>query len=295
MSRPSGARSLITACTWALLATACSARPSFDPGGECELNTECAAHLVCRLGRCRVECREERDCSIGLECVRDPAGLGACTLPEEAECALSSECPAFLVCRFGRCTNACENDVDCPPGARCETDDSGMPGCRDVADTECALNSDCDAPYICAPDRRCREECRTDRDCRDGTVCLDTMSPTMCGFPPDGVDAGPADGGTDAGDTDAGGMDAGMVDAGMVDAGMVDAGSDAGMMAAAPPAPPLMGGGLGHTCAARSPTDLRCWGLDTDGQIGNGTTTPSVTVPYALGLSGVTIATGGAS
>ncbi len=273
-----------------LVTLGCPGRPSFEPGDDCELNNECAARLVCRIGRCRVECRAQRDCPVGLDCVRDGDGLGACQLPEETTCTLASECEDVLVCRFGRCTNACERDVDCPPGARCEADGSGMLGCRDASDTECALNSDCPAPLICAPDDRCREQCRGDRDCRDGTVCLSSMSPTVCGSPdlrPDaGFDAGTADGGP----TDAGPMDAGLMDAG---ADLPDAGFDGGMMSTGP-GPPHMGGGLDHSCAAPTPTDLRCWGGNLGGQIGNGSTAPSPT-PSALALSGVTLVGGGAS
>ncbi|MBX3270224.1 MAG: hypothetical protein KF729_08180 [Sandaracinaceae bacterium] len=285
MSRYSGgARRILLSLACLALAGACAPRPSYDPGGQCELNTECSARLVCRLGRCRVECREMRDCAVGLECVRDRDGLGACQLPEETSCALASECPDFLVCRFGRCTNACERDVDCPPGARCQPDDAGMLGCRDVADTECQLNSDCAAPYICTPDRRCREQCRTDRDCRDGTRCDTASAPTVCVVPAPANDAGTErDAGTamDAGDD--GGPDA-----------STDAGEDGGTMAPIGPGPPSMGGGFGHTCAARAPDDLRCWGLNTEGQIGDGTTSPAPS-PFRHALSGVTMASGGAA
>ncbi len=270
------------------LAAAACARPDFEPGGECELNTECAASLVCRLGRCRVECRAQRDCPLGLDCVRDPDGLGACQLPSEASCTLASDCAdPFLVCRHGRCTNACETNRDCPPGARCEADESGMRGCRDAYEDECMLNSHCDAVdarLICAPDHRCREQCHTDRDCRDGTVCLDTMSPTVCGPPEMRPDAG----------FDGGALDAGALDAGGTDAGGTDAGTDAGAMAALPPGPPHMGGGLDHTCAFQSATDLRCWGGNTDGQIGNGGTSDAPT-PFRHALGGVSTASGGAS
>lgn len=244
--------------------TACSTRPDFTPGDECELNTECASPLVCRLGRCRIECRAPRDCTAGLECVRDEHGLGACQLPQETECTLTSDCPDFLVCRFGRCTNACEVDRDCPPGARCLSDPSGEMGCRDQADTECERNSHCPPPYICAVDERCREECRRDRDCRDGNVCIHTMEPAVCGPPEMRPDGGPV--------PDGGGPDA---DTTPLDGGGV----------LSPSSPTLAAGGA-HTCAHTTRAgDPYCFGANDRAQIGNGEAGGNVPTPYALSIS----------
>ena len=241
-----------------LLALGCAQRPVFTPGTDCELNSQCAAQLVCRLGRCRVECRSVRDCPVGLECVYDESGLGACQIEDERECALGSDCPTPLVCRFGRCTNACETDRDCPPGARCREDADGTRGCRDDADVECALNSDCATPYICAVDGRCREQCREDRDCRDGLVCEDAMEPAVCVRP-----GGPVDGGVDASLPGDAGVDP---DGGPPpDSGVM---TDGGMMTTV--GPPLLGVGSFHACAAPTPGDVRCWGDNTFGQLGVG-------------------------
>ena len=264
------------------LAFGCSERPSFEPGDECELNTQCAATLVCRLGRCRVECRAQRDCPVTLECVRDADGFGACQLPDEASCSLTSECPQPLVCRFTRCTNPCESDIDCPPGSRCVADDDGDLGCRDQAGRECTLNSECrDMDLICAPDGHCREPCQSDRDCRDGTVCDIARTPTACVFPEDRTDAG-----TDGGGDPDGGADAG------VDGGS-DAGPDAGSMVMGTPPPPSMAGGEAHACASPAGIGLHCWGHNDFGQIG----TAGMTVepfPDPVALTGVTVTGAGA-
>lgn len=284
--RHAGGRSavcLLWAClTWAALALGCEQRPSFVPGDECELNTQCAAQLVCRLGRCRVECRSARDCSVGLECVYDLDGLGACQLPNERECEVASNCPAPLVCRFARCTNECETDRDCPPGARCRESGDGS-GCRDDADIECALNSDCAAPYICAVDGRCREQCRADRDCRDGLVCDDAMDPAVC------VRAtAPTDAGMD------GSMDGSVAD----DAARPDSGRDGGVMTDGGVTPmvrpPLLATGFNHNCAAPTPTDVRCWGENIEGQLGIGAVTAGSATPVAASTSDVRILAAGA-
>jgi alpha-tubulin suppressor-like RCC1 family protein len=274
------------------LLAACSERPDFTPGTECELNTECAAPLVCRLGRCRVECRARRDCAAGLECVRDDRGLGVCQLPEETECERNSDCPDPLVCRFGSCTNACVDDRDCISGARCVAGPEGGRACRDQAEEQCERNSDCPVPYICAADEHCREECREDRDCRDGNVCLVGMDPPVCGPPtmrPDGG-LGP-DGGGD--------MDAGLGDDGgtPADGGAPTDGSSGGGGPVTPPPPPLMAGGEGHTCTqTTTPAGLHCFGSDMYGQIGDGTAgMPPSPTPYLLSIADVRVVGAGGS
>lgn len=255
---------LALALTSALLG-ACTERPDFTPGGDCELNTDCATSLVCRLGRCRVECRAQRDCAVGLECVRDARGLGACQLEEETMCERASDCEAPLVCHFGRCTNECETDRDCPPGASCAEDETGASGCRDPSVSECELTSDCEAMglsgKVCAVDDRCREPCREDWDCRDGMMCL-PGSPTACGWP--AIDGG-LDGGADAAS----------------DAMMSDAGD-----ALTPPPPPRMAASLRNTCAAPAGQPMRCWGDNASGQIGDDSTMPRLVATAVLGITG---------
>jgi alpha-tubulin suppressor-like RCC1 family protein len=254
----------------ALFVLACSARPQLMLGNDCEFTTQCPAPLVCRLGHCRDECRDNRDCRLGLVCLRDENGLGACELPVQDRCVLTSDCDMPLVCVMGRCSEACLTDVDCPAGAECVADGMGGTGCRDMSTmTECMLNSDCTAPLICAPDHRCHEQCHTDRDCRDGLVCDTTMMPTVCAPP---HDAGPpSDGGADAG-TDTG-----------LDAAMVDTGVDGGMAVMTGPSPiPLLVAGEEDVCATLA-GQLRCWGAGTSGQIGdNGFVDRHVTTPLSL-------------
>lgn len=257
----------------ALLAGGCSARPTLTLGNECELATQCAAPLVCRLGHCRDECRLTRDCRAGLVCLRDADGLGACELPQDS-CALSSDCAAPLVCVMGRCSVACETDVDCPAGTECV---AGT-GCRDMSTMGCEYNTDCPDPYICAPDGKCHEQCHTDRDCRDGLVCDHTTFPTVCVQRSDDAgmdatmpsDAAGIDTGLDAGMLPDTGRDAGIDASATTDTG-VDSAVDAAMAMTGPAPIPLVVAGSDHVCATRaSDGELRCWGANTFGQIGDG-------------------------
>lgn len=175
-------------------------------GLQCEMNSDCQSPLVCRLTRCRRECRSARDCPLGAICVRDDQGIGACQLLEEDTCALNSDCAAPLVCRSGTCTEECVEDRDCLPGARCEGDE-GMRGCVASGGTTCLSSSDCDAAagLRCALDGICRPPCLADRDCAFGEACVDGDCAVLGGM----------DAGADASVADAGPGDAGAGDAGL--------------------------------------------------------------------------------
>lgn len=149
-------------------------------GSECELNSECDAPLVCRIGYCRNECSTSRDCGAGLDCLQDNMGLGACQLPIETMCTNDSNCPEPLVCTMGECTNACGSCTapgpcrDCPAGADCALDTDGELGCFDPSTRTCIYSSECGTSggeFVCATDGRCRLECVSDCDCRNGEAC----------------------------------------------------------------------------------------------------------------------------
>ncbi len=270
MPRLAAAFALVLSLGWGL-ASGC-ARPDFNPGEPCELNNECDARLVCRLARCRIECRVQRDCPLGLQCVRDASGLGACQVESERRCATNSQCEAPLVCLFGQCTNACNDDRDCPSGAAC-VDDGGERACVDMSERECELNSDCLNPlFICANDHRCRVECITDRDCRDGERCRDDLEASPICAP---------------GDPEDGGVDGGAPDGSVPDGGPADGG------VSATPAWLTLAAGLEHTCATRSTGATACWGANDRAQLGDGTTVDRPTA-RALGIAGLRVIGAGA-
>jgi len=215
---------------------------------------------VCRLEACRIECRTARDCQPGLDCVLDADGLGACQLLGETSCTLASDCPAPLVCANHACVNVCNEDRDCPAGARCVDDlASGGRACLDDSTDVCVQTSDCNrqdaGARVCTIDMRCRDECRTDRDCRYGTVCLNASS----------VDRP---------------EDVWVCDFGDAAAPFDSAGIDAGM----PPVASFKEGAAGfyHTCAIEG-SEVWCWGNDSSGQLGDGVILmpPTVTAPLA--------------
>lgn len=63
--------------------TSGGAAAAHDAPTQCMFNDDCASPLVCASGRCRVQCRTERDCGVGETCV----GQGAaqiCAAPQQA-------------------------------------------------------------------------------------------------------------------------------------------------------------------------------------------------------------------
>jgi hypothetical protein len=87
-------------------------------GTPCTRASECGASLVCRLGACRSECHETRDCPIGAECLPIEAG-GVCALATD-RCSEDADCTAPLVCgRDGECRAECLTDSDCTDDGAC--------------------------------------------------------------------------------------------------------------------------------------------------------------------------------
>jgi hypothetical protein len=91
-----------------LLAAVACERPSLVIGGSCEINSDCAAPLVCVIDRCRRQCVDSRDCGAGLRCLVDDTSAvgGGCQLEHERECTLTSDCTIGLLCQTGTCTTA---------------------------------------------------------------------------------------------------------------------------------------------------------------------------------------------
>lgn len=101
----------------ALCSVACA--PRVVPGDRCESATDCAAPLVCRMGRCRTECTVQRDCPSFADCLLDELGNGSCRLPDDSGCTTASDCSPGLVCVDRVCSNPCESVTECPEGSLC--------------------------------------------------------------------------------------------------------------------------------------------------------------------------------
>ncbi|MCZ7681091.1 MAG: hypothetical protein M5U28_20815 [Sandaracinaceae bacterium] len=102
----------------ALLGCTTSRAPRDAP---CQLNSDCAEHLVCADQICRGQCREDRDCAPGWSCGASGSPNVYVCLPPASPllCAFSSECPPGAQCVEARCRFPCTQDADCPDTATC--------------------------------------------------------------------------------------------------------------------------------------------------------------------------------
>jgi len=100
-------------------------------------------------------------------CVSDDARLSL-----GAQCELTSECEAPLVCRLERCRKECVSTRDCALGLRCVKAQDGLGVCQLPDEAMCLLDSECVPPLVCRTET-CTNECAEDRDCVAGQRCAD--------------------------------------------------------------------------------------------------------------------------
>lgn len=87
-------------------------------------------------------------------------------------CSLDSQCVGDLICIFGRCHEACEDDEDCDPGQRCVKGTKETNVCQLDVQNVCERDKDCEGDQICAIDLECRDPCESDGDCVGDQVCV---------------------------------------------------------------------------------------------------------------------------
>jgi len=86
-------------------------------------------------------------------------------------CSINSDCNDPLVCAFRKCHNACTATRDCPAGARCVASERPYRVCQLPTEVTCAYNSECPTSQVCGIDKKCRDQCTSDRDCVPEQVC----------------------------------------------------------------------------------------------------------------------------
>jgi hypothetical protein len=106
------------AAVLAILAPACSSKDvaaGIAAEQACSLNSDCAAGLVCALGRCRDQCANASDCGSGGSCVTDGThAVCQSAADKDTPCERPSDCPAPLACASDyRCRNLCQTATDC--------------------------------------------------------------------------------------------------------------------------------------------------------------------------------------
>lgn len=191
-----------------------------------------------------------------------------------ASCTSSGSCASPLVCRLGRCRNECTVNRDCPIGAQCFLDQSGLGACQLDVDHSCGSES-CGAGLTCLSGA-CVRACSQPTDCpTDGTCAIASGAAVgVCSDTRGGTDAGTSDASVD------GGVDGG-VDA-SIDAGPPDASTSCAPLRAT-----QVCAGIGFACALRTDHTVACWGEAASGTIGVdvATTCPALGVPEECATS----------
>jgi hypothetical protein len=124
-----------------LAVPACTTTSTGSAPAGCSLTSDCAAGLICALGKCRVHCVTASDCPVaGSSCIDDGRNP-VCQTPTEKNtpCTKESDCPVPLACASDyRCRNLCASAADCNvlgiTGRLCAKDMNGVDFCADPSE-----------------------------------------------------------------------------------------------------------------------------------------------------------------
>ncbi len=117
----------------------------------CEGDDACDDGQVCLDGDCIAGCRDDEGC---------PDNQTFCAVDRDAE--------------FGQCEVGCRVD-GCPGDQRCDT------RTRQCTDSQCGLDTDCDAGFYCRDQVECVEGCRNDGECAGDEICDDLTRACVTG------------------------------------------------------------------------------------------------------------------
>jgi hypothetical protein len=144
---------LVAVCAvLALGAPACGSSPTATGLQACSLNSDCTSPLICAIGRCRVQCQADSDCSGGM-CVSSVVNgtkQFVCQALAEANkpCSLPKDCTAPMACASDyRCRDLCTSNADCnaEPGVVnevCAQDANGVDYCASPSQVTTNTNGD---------------------------------------------------------------------------------------------------------------------------------------------------------
>jgi len=180
--------------------------PGCDPGGICDLNSDCGAGLACFGGSCAdctsnpdaIECQAPEHCSNGTKDA-DETDIdcgGSCPPCDPGQsCNSNDDCTSGDACIAGTCADCdsnpgapeCETPSHCSNGSK-DFDETGVdcggscPGC--ATGGGCHSNTDCATGFVCgANNGACIGEgrARADRACWPASCEDEVLEPGECG------------------------------------------------------------------------------------------------------------------
>ncbi|MEM1010546.1 MAG: hypothetical protein AAGJ35_16245, partial [Myxococcota bacterium] len=158
--------------------------PFQDAPSECRRDSHCTNGEACVYNSCRPRCRVADDCNLGRPC---DCLKGVCyprtdttppkKNPPQVECKAHTDCSSGKVCLASKCEDGCRNDSECPRGQLC-----GEHQCR----KGCKSDNDCSKDELCFQGGCKSNVCRSDADCKVGSICKTSGSSCVAGCRRDG-------------------------------------------------------------------------------------------------------------